>query len=77
MKISEQLIQMYRTKIALGKQLAELRKEQKRTTYTTFRDTNIPSQVVKSVIKGDKNYTINVLLKLLAEVGKTIKIVDL
>ena len=63
-------------KIVLGVEIETLRKEQKKTTYTTFRDTNIPSQVVKSVIKGDKNYTINVLLKLLAEVGKTIKIVD-
>ena len=64
-------------KIVLGVEIETLRKEQNRTTYTTFRDTNIPSQVVKSVIKGDKNYTINVLLKLLAELGKTIKIVDL
>ena len=64
-------------KLELGKQIAELRKEQGKTTYTTFRDTNIPSQVVKSVIKGDKNYTIDIFLKLLAEVGKTIKIVDL
>lgn len=77
MKISEQLIQMYRTKIELGHEIEELRKLNDKTTYTTFRDTNIPSQVVKSVIKGDKNYTINVLLKLLAELGKTIKIVDL
>lgn len=69
MKITEK-------KIELGKQIAELRKEQGKTTYTTFRDTNIPSQVVKSVVRGNKNYTIEVLLKLLAELGKTIKIVD-
>lgn len=64
-------------KIELGKEIAELREAKGANTYTTFRELNIPYHTIKSVVCGNKNYAIDTLLKLLQEVGKTIKIINL
>lgn len=60
----------------IGKELEFLREKQGLTSYSTLKSLKIPSHVIKSVTEGSKNYTIITLLKLLAEVGKTIKIID-
>lgn len=60
----------------IGKELEFLREKQGITGYSTLKSLKIPSHVIKSVTEGSKNYTIITLLKLLAEVGKTIKIVE-
>ncbi len=60
----------------IGKELKFLREKQGLTGYSTLKSLKIPSHVIKSVTEGNKNYTIITLLKLLSEVGKTIKIID-
>jgi hypothetical protein len=69
--------QIQEIKKEIGKNLNELRKQSHITTYTTFNNINYPSHIVNSVISGNKNYKIETLLNLLAEVKKTIQIVDL
>ena len=61
----------------LGKEIADLRKASGLTKYRTRENFHIENRVINSVIKGDKNYSIDTLLTLLQEVGKTIKIIDL
>lgn len=60
----------------IGKEVSILREKKGLTTYSTLKNINIPSHVIKSVEEGSKNYTITTLLKILSELGKTIKIVD-
>ena len=57
----------------LGEQLAALRKEAGLNNFQTFKKYNLPDHVVKSVLSGSKNYTMDTFLILLGEVGKTIK----
>jgi len=60
----------------IGAEVALLRRVNGIKNATTYRNTKISPQIVKSVERGNKNYTIQTLLKLLEEVGKTIIIVD-
>lgn len=69
--------QIQAKKIQLGEELSTLRKEAGITNYRSLKTSQIANQVVEAVLKGETNYTIETLLKLLQEVGKTIKIVDL
>jgi len=64
-------------KIEIGEELANLRREKGITNYRTLKTSQIANQVVEAVLKGKTNYTVETLLKLLQEVGKTLKIVDL
>ena len=61
----------------IGAEVALLRRVNGIKNATTYRNTKISPQIVKSVEQGTKNYTIQTLLKLLEEVKKTIKIVDM
>ena len=61
----------------IGAEVALLRRVNGVKNATTYRNTKISPQIIKSVERGDKNYTIQTLLKLLGEVKKTIKIVDM
>jgi len=60
----------------IGAEVALLRRVNGIKNATTYRNTKISPQIVKSVERGNKNYTIQTLLKLLEEVGKTIIIAD-
>ena len=64
-------------KIELGKELASLRKQAGVTNYRSKITTQTANQVIVSVEDATKAYTIDTLLKLLFEINKTIKIVDL
>ena len=61
----------------IGAEVALLRRVNGIKNATTYRNTKISPQIIKSVERGNKNYTIQTLLKLLEEVKKTIKIVDM